>query len=214
MKCILFGCPGAGKGTQAKKICEKFQIPHISTGDMLREEISKKSELGKLTASYINKGELLPDDIIVKIVNFRIAQEDCKHGFLLDGFPRNVGQANALQESGVALDAVVELQVPDENIIERLTGRRVHLKSGRSYHIKFNPPKVEGMDDLTGEPLTQREDDKEETIKIRLNIYHKQIAELVPFYNNDEQSTKYFAVDGIGNIETIFKDIDKYLSSI
>lgn len=214
MKGVLLGCPGAGKGTQAQKICQIFNIPQISTGDMLRGEISSDTELGKTASNYMNKGNLVPDDIIINIVRKRISQSDCENGFLLDGFPRSFQQAQALRDSGVLLDFVLEIKVPDDEAISRLTGRRVHLKSGRSYHIKFNPPKVAEIDDITGEPLVQRDDDCEEAIENRLKIYHKQISSLKPFYNVDEQHAKYIVIDGIGSMDSIFMNIKNEIQKL
>ena len=182
MRLILLGAPGAGKGTQANLIKEHFQIPQISIGDMLRATVKAGTPLGLAAKKVMDAGELVSDDIIIGLVKDRIAQPDCKNGFLFDGFPRTIPQAEALKNSGVAIDYVLEIDVPDSNILERMSGRRVHPASGRSYHIKFNPPKVEGKDDVTGEDLIQRDDDKEETVLKRLKVYHDQTEALVGYY--------------------------------
>lgn len=176
MKFILLGAPGAGKGTQAQFLTKKFGIPQISTGDMLRAAIKAGTKLGKQAKQAIDAGQLVTDEIIIGMVKERIAQEDCANGFLLDGFPRTVPQADAVAEAGVKIDAVVEIDVPDSEIVNRMSGRRAHLASGRTYHLIYNPPKVEGKDDATGEDLVQRDDDKPEVVKDRLDVYHKQIG--------------------------------------
>ena len=208
MRLILLGGPGAGKGTQAKFITEKFGIPQISTGDMLRAAVKEGTELGLEAKKYMDAGQLVPDDVIIGLVKERIKEPDCEKGFLFDGFPRTIPQAEAMKEAGVKIDYVVEIAVPDEEIIKRMSGRRVHLPSGRTYHIIFNPPKVEGKDDVTGEPLVQREDDKEETVRKRLEVYHAQTEPLVDFYkkweaSGDPDAPKYVRIDGVGTVEEI-----------
>ena len=183
MKVLLLGAPGAGKGTQAQFITREFNIPQISTGDMLRAAIKAGTPLGLEAKKIMDAGGLVRDDIIIGMVKERIAQPDCAHGFLFDGFPRTLAQAEAMVAAGVDLDAVVEIDVPDAAIVERMSGRRVHLPSGRTYHVKYNPPKVSGKDDETGEDLVQRDDDKEETVKKRLAVYHEQTEVLVDFYS-------------------------------
>jgi adenylate kinase len=209
MRIILLGPPGAGKGTQAQNITKAFGIPQISTGDMLRAAIREGTELGKAAKAVMDKGQLVSDDIILGLVKERIAQPDCKNGFLFDGFPRTIPQAQALVDNGIAIDAVVEIQVPDDKIVKRMSGRRVHLASGRTYHIVYNPPKVEGKDDVTGEPLVIRPDDREETVRARLKVYHEQTEPLVRFYRDlsAKSSTKFLAVDGDRDVEVISKEI-------
>lgn len=218
MRLILLGAPGAGKGTQANYIKERYQIPQISTGDMLRAAVKEGTELGKKAKEYMDSGQLLPDDIIIGIVKDRIASPDCEKGFLFDGFPRTIPQADAMKEAGVSIDAVVDVDVPDEEIIKRLGGRRVHPDSGRTYHIVFNPPKVEGKDDVTGEPLIQRDDDKEETVKKRLDVYHSQTKPLIGYYKKWESTgeanaPRYIRVEGVGSVDrirdAIFAALDK-----
>lgn len=184
MRLILLGAPGAGKGTQAAFICQKFGIPQISTGDMLRAAVKAGTPLGLEAKSVMEAGQLVSDDLIINLVKERIAQPDCVNGFLFDGFPRTIAQADALKDAGVKLDHVLEIDVPFDAIIERISGRRSHPASGRTYHVKFNPPKVEGKDDITGEPLVQRDDDKEETVKKRLEVYSRQTRPLVDYYRN------------------------------
>ncbi|MCB1853205.1 MAG: adenylate kinase, partial [Gammaproteobacteria bacterium] len=208
MRVILLGGPGAGKGTQANHIKEKYKIPQISTGDMLRAHVKAGSELGVAAKKIMDQGGLVSDDIIMGMVKERITEDDCKNGFLFDGFPRTIPQAEALAAAGVKIDAVVEIDVPDEEIITRMAGRRAHLASGRTYHVIFNPPKVEGKDDVTGEPLVQRDDDKEETVKSRLKVYHDQTEPLVNFYSQwaasgDATAPKYHKVPGVGGVEDI-----------
>ncbi len=208
MRLILLGGPGAGKGTQAKYITEKYGIPQISTGDMLRQAVKDGTQLGLEAKKYMDAGELVPDDVIIGLVKERIKQPDCEKGFLFDGFPRTIPQAEAMKDAGVQIDYVVEIAVPDEEIIKRMSGRRVHLPSGRTYHVVFNPPKVEGKDDVTGEPLVQREDDKEETVRKRLEIYHAQTEPLVDFYkkwqeSGDADAPKYVRIDGVGSVDDI-----------
>ena len=205
MKIILLGAPGAGKGTQAQFIMNKFAIPQISTGDMLRSAIKAGTELGKQAKTLMDAGQLVPDDLIISLVKERVAQADCAKGFLLDGFPRTIPQADALKSAGIAIDYVLEFDVPDEVIVERMSGRRVHQPSGRSYHIVYNPPKVEGKDDVTGEDLIQRDDDREETVKNRLDVYHKQTAVLVGFYSQltGDNAPRYIKIDGTQPVEAV-----------
>lgn len=208
MRLILLGGPGAGKGTQANFIKEKFQIPQISTGDMLRAAVKAGSDLGKKAKEYMDSGGLVPDEVIIGLVKERIQEADCAKGFLFDGFPRTIPQADAMKEAGVAIDSVVEIDVPDGEIIKRMSGRRAHLASGRTYHVVFNPPKVEGKDDATGEPLVQRDDDKEETVKKRLDVYHAQTEPLVDYYKRWEASgeagaPKHIGIAGVGKVEDI-----------
>ncbi len=210
MRIILLGAPGAGKGTQAQFLSKHFNIPQISTGDMLRAAIAEGTELGKKAKEYMDAGQLVPDDVIVGLVKERIAQPDCKNGFLLDGFPRTVAQADALKAAGVPIDAVIEIDVPDDVIVERLSGRRVHPASGRTYHIVYNPPKQDGVDDITGEPLIQRDDDKPETIRKRLAVYHEQTAPLVDYYRREavqNPALKYIHVDGTQPIDKVEQEI-------
>lgn len=208
MRMILLGAPGAGKGTQAQYITEKYGIPQISTGDMLRAAVKAGTPLGVEAKKVMDAGGLVSDDIIIGLVKERIAESDCANGFLFDGFPRTIPQADALKEAGVALDAVVEIDVADEEIIKRMSGRRVHPGSGRTYHVVFNPPKTEGKDDLTGEDLVQREDDQEETVRARLNVYHDQTKPLIGYYRGwaDEDAAaapKYVYVEGVGSVDQI-----------
>ena len=208
MRLILLGAPGAGKGTQATFICQKYGIPQISTGDMLRAAVKACSPLGLEAKAVMASGGLVSDDLIINLVKERLTQPDCVNGFLFDGFPRTIPQADAMKAAGVALDYVVEIDVPFEAIIERMSGRRSHPASGRTYHVKFNPPKVAGIDDVSGEPLIQREDDKEETVKKRLDVYSAQTRPLVDYYSNwaakDAASApKYRAVSGMGDVEVI-----------
>ena len=210
MRIILLGAPGAGKGTQAQFLSKHFNIQQISTGDMLRAAIAAGTELGKQAKQYMDAGQLVPDEVIVGLVKERIAQPDCANGFLLDGFPRTVAQADALKEAGVDIDAVIEIDVPDEVIVERLSGRRVHPASGRTYHIQYNPPKQDGVDDETGEPLIQRDDDKPETIRKRLAVYHEQTAPLVDYYRREAERNpklKYIHVDGTQSIDQVERQI-------
>ncbi|HYE71204.1 MAG TPA: adenylate kinase [Aquabacterium sp.] len=208
MRLILLGAPGAGKGTQAAYICQKYGIPQISTGDMLRAAVKAGTELGMAAKKVMDAGGLVSDDIIIGLVKERIAQPDCAKGFLFDGFPRTIPQADAMKNAGVKLDVVLEIDVPDEAIIERMSGRLFHMPSGRSYHVKFNPPKVPGLDDVTGEPLTQRDDDKEETVRKRLAIYQSQTRPLVDYYSKwaatgDAQAPRYARIAGLGSVEDI-----------
>ncbi len=208
MRLILLGAPGAGKGTQATFICQKYGIPQISTGDMLRAAVKAGTPLGLQAKSIMDAGGLVSDDLIIGLVKERLTQPDCAAGFLFDGFPRTIPQADAMKAAGVALDYVVEIDVPFEAIIERMSGRRSHPASGRTYHVKFNPPKVAGIDDVSGEPLIQREDDKEDTVKNRLNVYSAQTRPLVKYYSDWAQAEpakapKYRAVSGLGSVESI-----------
>ncbi len=209
MRVILLGGPGAGKGTQANYIKEKYDIPQISTGDMLRAHVKAGSELGVAAKKIMDEGGLVSDDIIMGMVKQRITEDDCKNGYLFDGFPRTIPQADALKEAGVQIDAVVEIDVPDGEIIKRMSGRRVHLASGRTYHVTFNPPKVEGKDDETGEDLIQREDDAEDTVKARLKVYHDQTEPLVSFYTKEAEAgaCKYVKIDGVGGVDDIREQI-------
>ena len=217
MRVILLGAPGAGKGTQAQFICEKFSIPQISTGDMLRAAVKAGTELGLKVKEVMETGGLVSDELIIGLVKERITQDDCANGFLFDGFPRTIPQANALLEAGIDIDYVVEIDVPDEEIVQRLSGRRVHSASGRIYHIVYNPPKIEGKDDETGEELIQRDDDQEETVRKRLAIYHEQTAPLVSFYKDLESkggnAPKYAHVPGVGSLESITENVLEALSS-
>ena len=205
MRIILLGGPGAGKGTQAQYISEHYGIPQISTGDMLRAHVKAGSELGKAAKKIMDEGGLVSDDIIIGMVKERIKEPDCENGYLFDGFPRTIPQAEALKEAGIPIDAVVEIDVPDEEIIKRMSGRRVHPGSGRTYHVVFNPPKVEGKDDVTGEDLIQRDDDKEETVRARLGVYHEQTEPLIDFYSKEAEAgnLKYVKINGIGSVEEI-----------
>ena len=216
MRVILLGAPGAGKGTQAQFICEYFNIPQISTGDMLRAAVSAGTELGKKAKAVMDSGGLVSDDIILGIVKERIEQPDCQQGFLFDGFPRTIPQAEALVEQDIDLDAVVEIDVADDEIINRLSGRRVHPASGRVYHVSYNPPKQPDIDDATGEPLIQREDDQESTVRNRLKVYHEQTKPLIDFYRAMSQapgsSLRYCKIAGVGNVDAIKQQIIEQLS--
>lgn len=208
MKLILLGAPGAGKGTQAAFITEKYGIPQISTGDMLRAAVKAGTPLGLEAKKVMDAGQLVSDEIILGLIKERLKQPDCAKGFLFDGFPRTIPQAEALRTQGVDLDLVLEIDVPDEEIIKRMSGRRVHTASGRTYHVVFNPPKVAGKDDATGEDLIQREDDKEETVRKRLDVYHSQTKPLVEFYSKwaatgDARAPKYRRVNGVGPLDGI-----------
>lgn len=209
MRVILLGGPGAGKGTQANFIKERYNIPQISTGDMLRAHVKAGTELGVAAKKIMDQGGLVSDDIIMGMVKARIEEDDCANGYLFDGFPRTIPQAEALKEAGVPIDAVVEIDVPDEEIIKRMSGRRVHLASGRTYHVEFNPPKVAGKDDVTGEDLIQRDDDQEETVKARLKIYHEQTEPLIGFYTGEAEAgaCKYIKIEGVGGVEQIREQI-------
>ncbi|WP_455483461.1 adenylate kinase [Haemophilus parahaemolyticus] len=213
MKIILLGAPGAGKGTQAQFIMNKFGIPQISTGDMFRAAIKEGTELGKQAKALMDEGKLVPDELTVALVKDRIAQPDCANGFLLDGFPRTIPQADALKESGVKIDLVLEFDVADEVIVERMSGRRVHQPSGRTYHVVYNPPKVEGKDDVTGEDLIIRPDDKAETVLERLAIYHKQTKPLIAYYTAEAEAgnTRYERLDGTKSVEEVSAELAKIL---
>ena len=215
MRVILLGAPGAGKGTQAKFITEKFGIPQISTGDMLRAAVKAGTELGLIAKGVMDSGGLVSDDLIINLVKERIAQPDCVNGFLFDGFPRTIPQAEALVKAGVELDHVLEIAVEDEEIVQRIAGRRVHDDSGRVYHTVYNPPKVEGKDDVTGEDLVQRKDDTEETVRHRLSVYHSQTKPLVDFYQKlaaAQGKPKYSHVEGVGSVESITAKVLEALS--
>ena len=209
MRVILLGPPGAGKGTQAQFICSEFAIPQISTGDMLRTAVGAGSELGHRVKAVMDSGALVSDEIIIDLVKERIVHDDCRNGFLFDGFPRTIPQAQALDAAGVAIDTVLEITVPDEEIVVRMSGRRVHPGSGRTYHIEFNPPQTQDVDDETGEALIQREDDKEETVRERLSVYREQTEPLIGFYLEKADSDKlcYTMVDGLGKVDEIQKEI-------
>ncbi len=208
MRLILLGGPGAGKGTQANFIKEKYGIPQISTGDMLRAAVKAGTELGKQAKKIMDEGGLVSDDIILGLVKERIQEPDCQNGFLFDGFPRTIPQADAMKDGGIDIDSVVEIVVDDSEIIKRMSGRRVHLASGRTYHVIYNPPKEEGKDDVTGEPLIQRDDDQEETVRKRLKVYHDQTEPLVEYYakwsdSGDSRAPKHLRIDGIGSVDDI-----------
>jgi len=208
MRLILLGPPGAGKGTQATFICEKYGIPQISTGDMLRAAVKAGTPLGVAAKKVMDSGALVSDDIIIGLVKERIAQKDCANGFLFDGFPRTIPQADAMKNAGVPIEAVLEIDVPDESIIERMSGRRVHPASGRTYHVKFNPPKSAGKDDATGEALIQREDDKEETVRKRLEVYRDQTLPLIAYYadwaaSGDAAAPRCCRISGTGSVDEI-----------
>ena len=213
MKIVLLGPPGAGKGTQAEIICKNFSIPHISTGDMLREAIAKETALGKQAKEIMDAGNLVPDEVIINLVKERIKQEDCKNGYLFDGFPRTIPQADALDNQEIFLDVVLELTLEDELIINRMSGRRIHQSSGRSYHIEFNPPKNEEIDDETGETLIQRDDDKPDTVKNRLEVYWEQTNPLIVYYRSKSIQTdlKYIEIDGSKTMENVSLEIKKAL---
>ena len=218
MRLILLGGPGAGKGTQANNIKEKYQIPQISTGDMLRAAVKAGTELGKAAKKVMDAGGLVPADVIIGLVKERIQEPDCAQGFLFDGFPRTIPQADAMKEAGVAIDAVVDIDVPDQEIIKRMSGRRVHLASGRTYHIVFNPPKEEGKDDVTGEPLIQRDDDQEATVRQRLQVYHDQTEPLIGYYKEwlaaDAGAPQYIRIEGVGKADEIRDNIFKALDAL
>ena len=208
MRLILLGAPGAGKGTQASFLCQRYGIPQISTGDMLRAAVKAGTPLGVQAKQVMDAGGLVSDDIIIGLVKERIAQPDCAKGFLFDGFPRTIPQADAMKHAGVKIDVVLEIDVPDEAIIERMSGRRVHPASGRSYHLQFNPPKVAGQDDVTGEPLIQRDDDQESTVRKRLDVYQSQTRPLVAYYSQwaatgDAGAPRYSKISGTGSVEDI-----------
>ncbi|WP_353572991.1 adenylate kinase [Candidatus Albibeggiatoa sp. nov. BB20] len=208
MRLILLGPPGAGKGTQANFIKEKYNIPQISTGDMLRAAVKAGTPLGLAAKKIMDEGGLVSDDLIINLVKERIQESDCANGFLFDGFPRTIRQADALKEAGISIDFVLEIAVADSEIIKRMSGRRAHLASGRTYHVLYNPPKVEGKDDVTGEDLVQRDDDHEDTVRKRLEVYHEQTEALVGYYSGlaksgDANAPKYAKVEGVGSVESI-----------
>lgn len=205
MRLILLGAPGAGKGTQAQYICEKYGIPQISTGDMLRAAVKAQTDLGIAAKKVMDSGGLVSDEIIIGLVKERILEDDCAGGFLFDGFPRTIPQAEAMVDAGVSIDHVVEIAVDDEEIVARLSGRRVHPGSGRVYHVRYNPPQQDGLDDETGEPLVQRDDDTEETVRKRLEIYYSQTSPLIDFYQNlsGDDAPGYHRVPGVGSVESI-----------
>ena len=211
MRIILLGAPGAGKGTQAQILKDKFNIPQISTGDMLRAAIKANTKLGLEAKQFMDSGALVPDQLIIELVKERIQDSDCMQGFLLDGFPRTIPQAEAMKEAAITIDMVIEIDVPDNIILDRLSGRRTHLASGRIYHIHNNPPKIQGKDDVTGEDLVQRDDDKEETILKRLNVYHSQTKPLVDYYlkwsASENEGLRYIKINGLGNVNDIQKSI-------
>ena len=210
MRIILLGAPGAGKGTQAQYICEQYGIPQISTGDMLRAAVKAQSELGKKVEKVMASGGLVTDEIIIALVKARIEEEDCKNGFLFDGFPRTIPQASALLESNILIDVVLEIDVQDDEIVKRLSGRRVHLDSGRVYHIVYNPPKNEGFDDVSGEELIQREDDQEETVRNRLKVYHQQTKPLVEYYtqlSSLDSNVRVIKINGLAKVDSIKEEI-------
>jgi adenylate kinase len=211
MRIILLGAPGAGKGTQAQILKDKFNIPQISTGDMLRAAIKANTKLGLEAKQFMDSGALVPDQLIIELVKERIQDSDCMQGFLLDGFPRTIPQAEAMKEAAITIDMVIEIDVPDNVILDRLSGRRTHLASGRIYHIHNNPPKTQGKDDVTGEDLVQRDDDKEETILKRLNVYHSQTKPLVDYYlkwsASENEGLRYIKINGLGNVNDIQKSI-------
>lgn len=212
MRIILLGCPGSGKGTQAQFITEKYSIPQISTGDMLRAAVREGTTLGIEAKKVMDAGGLVSDEIILGLIKERIKQTDCANGYLLDGFPRTIAQAEGLLELGVQLDYVIEINVEDEEIINRMSGRRVHLNSGRTYHIIYNPPKQEGLDDISGEPLIQRDDDKEETVRKRLSVYHEQTKPLVNYYSSASQNLKFASIPGVGSVNEITQRILEILN--
>jgi len=218
MRLILLGPPGAGKGTQAAFITEKFGIPQISTGDMLRAAVKAQTPLGLEAKKIMDAGGLVSDDLIIGLVRDRLKQPDCQHGYLFDGFPRTIPQADALKDAGIALDFVIEIVVPEENIIDRMSGRRVHPASGRSYHVKFNPPKIADQDDLTGEPLVQRDDDREETVRHRLSVYQEQTRPLVDYYSqwadsHDGKAPAFRKISGVGTLDEIKDRISQALKA-
>jgi adenylate kinase len=208
MRLILLGAPGAGKGTQAAFLCQQYGIPQISTGDMLRAAVKAGTPLGVAAKKVMDAGQLVSDDIILGLVEERLKQPDCAKGYLFDGFPRTLPQADAMKARGVAIDWVLEIEVPDEEIVQRMSGRRVHPASGRTYHVKFNPPRVEGRDDVSGEPLVQRDDDREETVKKRLDVYRAQTRPLVDYYkgwaaSGDARAPKYRKISGLGPVDEV-----------
>jgi adenylate kinase len=215
MRLILLGCPGAGKGTQSQFISDKYDIPQISTGAMLRTAVAARTPLGIKAKTIMDSGGLVPDDIMIELVKERLKQPDCENGFLLDGFPRTIRQAEALKVAGVSLDYVIEIDVDDEEIVQRMSGRLIHPTSGRIYHAKYNPPAVEGIDDITGDPLIQRNDDREETVRQRLAVYHQQTKPLVAYYRDyvaagDEKPPQYIQISGYG----LVSDVQKRMSAV
>lgn len=216
MRIIILGCPGAGKGTQARFITEHFHIPQISTGDMLRAAVKSGNDLGKTAKQIMDDGQLVSDDLIIALVKDRIQQPDCQNGFLFDGFPRTIPQAEAIRQLKIPLDYVIEIDVSDEEIVKRLSGRRIHPASGRTYHMIYNPPKNDNVDDITGEPLIHREDDDEETVRKRLDIYHQQTRPLLDYYlqwinSGDTAAPRYLRIDGMGSVTEIR---DRILNSL
>lgn len=216
MRLILLGSPGVGKGTQAKYITERYHIPQISTGDILRAAIAAETPLGKQVKQIMNEGRLVPDDTMIQLIKERVQQPDCKKGFLLDGFPRTIPQAESLQQNHIDIDFVIEIALPEEEVIKRLSGRRIHLASGRVYHILYNPPKVDGIDDITSEPIIQRVDDSEDTVRKRLAIYHQQTEPLVNYYKNaalveKKERPVYISIDGRGTVESVTERILKQI---
>jgi adenylate kinase len=213
MRLMLLGGPGAGKGTQALLLTQYFKVPQISTGDMLRAAINQGTSLGMNAKNIMDAGQLVPDNIMIELVKERLAEDDCKNGFLLDGFPRTIPQAQALDEAEVLLDYVIEIKVDDEEIVQRISGRRIHKASGRVYHVCYQPPKVPGLDDVTSEPLIQRDDDREEIIRKRLEVYHQQTAPLVDYYkdlsskNSHSQAPEFHSISGEGSVDAIFQRI-------
>ena len=211
MRIILLGAPGAGKGTQAQILKDKFNIPQISTGDMLRAAIKANTKLGIEAKQFMDSGALVPDKLIIELVKERIQDQDCKQGFLLAGFPRTIPQAEAMKQASISIDIVIEIDVPDNVIVDRLSGRRTHLASGRIYHIQNNPPKIQDKDDVTGEPLVQRDDDKKETILKRLDVYHSQTKPLVDYYSkwaaSENERLRYIKINGLGDVKDIQKTI-------
>ena len=214
MNLIILGPPGAGKGTQATFIATEFNIPHISTGDMLREAIKKGTNLGQKAKEVMDAGNLVSDDLIIELVKERISESDCSQGFLFDGFPRTIPQAEALEKNNIQIDGVIELKVPDDEILKRMSGRRIHLNSGRTYHVDFNPPLIEGLDDETGEELIIRKDDEPETVKDRLKVYWEQTQPLIEYYlgNKENSNLDYFSVEGTLSVEEIKNNIKEFLS--
>ncbi|RUO78760.1 adenylate kinase [Idiomarina tyrosinivorans] len=215
MRIILLGAPGAGKGTQAQFLMKTFGIPQISTGDMLRAAIQSGSELGQKAKKVMDAGQLVSDDIIIALVKERIAEPDCQNGFLLDGFPRTIPQADAMHEAGIDVDHVIEFNVPDEVIVKRMSGRRVHPGSGRVYHVEHNPPQQDGKDDVTGEELVIRPDDQEQTVRKRLAVYHEQTEPLLAYYRDKAETTatEYHQIDGTQNVEAISRELGERLGA-
>jgi adenylate kinase len=216
MRIILLGMPGAGKGTQSRFLTDKYGIPQVSTGDMLRTAIKQGSPLGVEAKKYMDRGALVPDEIVIELVKHRIKEPECASGYIFDGFPRTIPQAEALRAAGIGVDFVVDIHVNDEEILKRMGGRRVHLASGRTYHLQFNPPRVSGKDDLTGEDLVQRPDDKEETVRKRIGVYHIETRPLIDYYSKwaasgDKSAPRYLRIDGSGTVEQIR---DRMLASL